>query len=111
MKKLALALAAAACLSAPVQAVAQSKPAPAIESKSAKAEGWTSGKILAVAGGAVVGILAADIIVPGIMMKNAIGLIGGAVLGYYWYTNELPQPMSHRVSDADGSAKVVMTNM
>ena len=45
------------------------------------------------------------------MMKNAIGLIGGAVLGYYWYTNELPQPMSHRVSDADGSAKVVMTNM
>ena len=52
MKKLALALAAAACLSAPVQAVAQSKPAPAIESKSAKAEGWTSGKILAVAGGA-----------------------------------------------------------
>ena len=111
MKKLALALAAAACLSAPVQAVAQSKPSPAIESKSAKAEGWTSGKILAVAGGAVVGILAADIIVPGIMMKNAIGLIGGAVLGYYWYTNELPQPMSHRVSDADGSAKVVMTNM
>ena len=54
MKKLALALAAAACLSAPVQAVAQSKPALAIESKSANAAGWTSGKILAVAGGAVV---------------------------------------------------------
>lgn len=111
MKKLAFACVAAACLAAPVQAMAQSKPAPGTEPKSAQAEGWTSSKILAVAGGAVVGAIAVDILLPGIVMKEAIGLIGGGVLGYYWYTNEVPQVMNHRASDTDGAAKIVMTGM
>ncbi len=99
MKKLALALAAASFLASPVQAIAQSKPALAIESKTAPAEVWTSGKVLAVATGAVVGVVAADIILPGIMMKEAIGLVGGAVLGYYWI-KELPLQTSPSVSGA-----------
>ncbi|NDA45794.1 MAG: hypothetical protein EBY21_00655 [Alphaproteobacteria bacterium] len=101
MKKLAFAFVTAACLAAPVQAMAQTKEAPAKEAPAKESkmmatnEGWTSGQVLAIAGGAVVGYLAADILVPGMMMKNALGLIGGSVLGYYWYTNETPQQMKH----------------
>ncbi len=101
MKKLAFALVTAACLAAPVQAMAEPKEAPAKEASAKESkmmtanEGWTSSQILAIAGGAVVGYVAADILVPGIMMKNAIGLIGGSLIGYYWYTNESPKEMKH----------------
>jgi hypothetical protein len=91
MKKLAFALVTAACLVAPVQAMAQSKEPPEKESKLIAAnEGWTSGQLLAIAGGAVVGVGAAHILVPSIMMNHAIGLIGGSLIGYYWYANEAP---------------------
>jgi len=91
--------------------MAQSKNEPSMEAKSVSSDGWTTGKILTIAGGAVVGVLAADILIPGLMMKTAIGLIGGGVLGYYWYSNELAPPMGHRASDTGGAAKVVMTKM
>ena len=51
MKKIAFVLVAAACLAAPVQVMAQTKPAPAMEMKSASTEGWTPRKVLAVVGG------------------------------------------------------------
>ena len=112
MKKIAFVLVAAACLAAPVQVMAQTKPAPAVEMKSASSEGWTPRKVLAVVGGAAVGVLAADILLPGLMMKNAIGVVGGAVLGYYGYSNELPpSPMDKRASNAEGDAKVMLTNI
>lgn len=96
MKKLAFAFVAVTCLAAPIQAMAQTKEAPAMEHKmGAKAEGWTSNQVLAIAGGAVVGYLVADILVPGMMMKNAIGLIGGSAIGYYWYGKESPQKTDH----------------
>ena len=112
MKNIAFVLVAAACLAAPVQVMAQTKPAPAVEMKSASAEGWTPSKVLAVVGGAAIGFLAADILLPGFMMKNAIGVVGGAVLGYYGYSNELPpSPMDKRASNAEGDAKVMLTNI
>ena len=112
MKKITFVLVAAACLAAPVQVMAQTKPVPAMEMKSASAEGWTPSKVLAVVGGATIGVLAANILLPGLMMKNAIGVMGGAVLGYYGYSNELPpSPMDKRASDAEGDAKVMLTNI
>ncbi len=110
MKKMIFACAAAACLLAPVQAMAQSKPAPTVEIKAAQSNEWTGRQILAVAGGAIVGAIVVDALLPGIMMKTAIGMIGGGTLGYYWYTNEVP-PMMKQTSATDGIATVVLANM